>query len=144
MLFISFTQGLQSPSLKYLPKLLNSLRGGSEQVVQLTFWFVRSGSSHSSFPQLQNRPASNSSIKWIKWQPQPSTQSYKEATVLFVKRKWSFHLRLALTFLFLSRCLRTATAFLINPFDLRILKILLPVTKRTWQACRSVPLHHQK
>uniref|UniRef100_A0A663F3M1 Uncharacterized protein n=1 Tax=Aquila chrysaetos chrysaetos TaxID=223781 RepID=A0A663F3M1_AQUCH len=44
----------------------------------------------------------------------------------------SYLLKLALTFLFLSRCLRTATAFLINPFDLRILKILLPVTKRTW------------
>uniref|UniRef100_A0A8B9IY27 Uncharacterized protein n=1 Tax=Amazona collaria TaxID=241587 RepID=A0A8B9IY27_9PSIT len=56
--------------------------------------------------------------------------------------------KLALTFLFLSRCLRTATAFLIKcPFDLRILKILFPVTKESglfWPACRSVPLHHQK
>uniref|UniRef100_A0A8D0D6U1 Uncharacterized protein n=1 Tax=Sander lucioperca TaxID=283035 RepID=A0A8D0D6U1_SANLU len=36
------------------------------------------------------------------------------------------------TFLFLSRCFLTATAFLIRPLDLRILRILLPVTKRTW------------
>lgn len=52
-------------------------------------------------------------------------------------------LKVSFTFLFLSKCFLTATAFLIRwyrssgrsgarPLDFRILRILLPVTKRTW------------
>jgi hypothetical protein len=59
--------------------------------------------------------------------------------LLSVRIRWTLA---SLSFLFLSRCLQTATAFLIKwerspgrsgarPLDLRILKILFPVTKQT-------------